>query len=197
MALGTLFGRTTSKHFVSWPMFAGFGKAEEVIAFINDCLQDLQSRTADVPDEDKPTVLGAAATFKGAHGIEGVYANYKLLEILNANDVTRGSSDLVGGVVVDKEQIISWNPEYIFFDFTGLNLVKEDLKKNPGFYAQLTAFQNGKLYQCIPNSTSYYSNVEIPIVSSYYIGSIIFPEQFKDIVFKDKANGSSSFPWVR
>ena len=140
-----------------------------------------------MPDEDKPTVLGAAATFKGAHGIEGVYANYKLLEILNANDVTRGSSDLVGGVVVDKEQIISWNPEYIFFDFTGLNLVKEDIKKNPGFYAQLTAFQNGKLYQ-YPNSTSYYSNVEIPIVNSYYIGSIIFPEQFKDIVFKDKAN---------
>ncbi len=188
VALGTLFGEDYEQALRILADVCGVPeKAEEVIAFINDCLQDLQSRTADVPDEDKPTVLGAAATFKGAHGIEGVYANYKLLEILNANDVTRGSSDLVGGVVVDKEQIISWNPEYIFFDFTGLNLVKEDLKKNPGFYAQLTAFQNGKLYQ-YPNSTSYYSNVEIPIVNSYYIGSIIFPEQFKDIVFKDKAN---------
>jgi iron complex transport system substrate-binding protein len=188
VALGTLFGEDYEQALRILADVCGVPeKAEEVIAFINDCLQDLQSRTADVPDEDKPTVLGAAATFKGAHGIEGVYANYKLLEILNANDVTRGSSDLVGGVVVDKEQIISWNPEYIFFDFTGLNLVKEDIKKNPGFYAQLTAFQNGKLYQ-YPNSTSYYSNVEIPIVNSYYIGSIIFPEQFKDIVFKDKAN---------
>jgi len=167
-------------------------KAEEVITFINDCLQDLRTRTADVPDEDKPTVLGAAATFKGSHGIEGVYANYEIFKILHANDVTKDSTALIDGVLVDKEQIIGWNPEYIFFDYTGLALVQEDFKKNPDFYAHLQAFQNGKLYQ-YPNATSYYSNVEIPLVNSYYIGSIIFPEQFKDLVFADKANEIFAF----
>ncbi|MGI5822440.1 MAG: ABC transporter substrate-binding protein [Dethiobacteria bacterium] len=191
--LGTLFGEDYEQALRLLADVCGVPeKAEEVITFINDCLQDLRTRTADVPDEDKPTVLGAAATFKGSHGIEGVYANYEIFKILHANDVTKDSTDLIDGVLVDKEQIIGWNPEYIFFDYTGLALVEEDLKKNPDFYAHLQAFQNGKLYQ-YPNATSYYSNVEIPLVNSYYIGSIIFPEQFKDIVFADKANGIFAF----
>ncbi|MGI5876354.1 MAG: ABC transporter substrate-binding protein [Dethiobacteria bacterium] len=186
--IGTLFGEDYEQALRFLADVCGVPeRAEEVIAFINGCLDDLYTRTANVPDEDKPTVLGSAATFKGPHGIEGVYANHSLFKALNANDVTRESSDLVGGVLVDKEQIIGWNPDYIFFDFTGLELVKNDLKENPGFYAQLKAFQNGNLYQ-YPNATSYYSNVEIPLVNCYYIGSIIFPEQFEDITFEDKAN---------
>jgi iron complex transport system substrate-binding protein len=41
-------------------------RAEEVIAYINGCLDDLAARTAGVPDAEKPTALAAAATFKGA-----------------------------------------------------------------------------------------------------------------------------------
>jgi iron complex transport system substrate-binding protein len=188
VAMGTLFGEDYEEALRILADVCGVPeRAEEVIAFIDNCLQDLHARTADLPDGDKPSALGSAATFKGTHGIEGVYTNYEIFKILNANDVTKGSTALESGVVVDKEQIIGWNPEYIFFDFTGLSLVKEDLKKNPGFYAQLSAFESGKLYQ-YPNSTSYYSNVEIPIVNAYYVGSILFPEQFEDLVFEEKAN---------
>ena len=161
-------------------------RAEEVISYINGCLDDLAARTADVPDADKPTALAAAATFKGPHGIEGVYSKYAVFEAVAANDVTAGISDKSGGVMVDKEQVIGWNPDIIFFDYSGLELVKTDYAENPDFYAHLTAFQNGNIYQ-YPNSTYYYSNVEIPIVNSYYVANILYPEQFKDIVFEEKA----------
>ena len=78
-------------------------------------------------------------------------------------------------------------PQYIFFDSGGVGLVKDDYEKNPDFYAQLTAVQDGNLYQ-YPSSTSYYSNVEIPIVNSYYVAGLLYPSQFQDIEFKDKAN---------
>ncbi|NCC68272.1 MAG: iron ABC transporter substrate-binding protein, partial [Clostridia bacterium] len=162
-------------------------RSEEVIAYINACLDDLNTRTADVPDEAKPTVLGAAATFKGMHGIDGVYTKYAVFTAINANDVTNGISETSGGVMVDKEQIIGWDPQIIFFDSSGMPLVEQDYEENPDFYAHLTAVADGNLYQ-YPNSTSYFSNVEIPIVNSYYVASIIYPEQFSDIVFEDKAN---------
>ena len=162
-------------------------RAEEVISYINDCLKDLETRVSGIPDTDKPTVLGAAATFKGAHGIEGVYTRYAVFEAISANDVVKGLSDQAGAVVIDKEQILGWNPQYIFLDSGGVNLVQTDYKKNPDFYAHLTAVGDGNLYK-YPSSTSYYSNVEMSIVNSYYVASILYPEQFKDIDFNEKAN---------
>lgn len=186
--MGTLFGKDYEDALrLLGDVCGAKDRAEEVISYINDSLQDLASRTSNVPDENKPSVLGAAATFKGAHGIEGVYFKYAVFEAISANDVTKGISDKASGVLIDKEKIIDWDPQYIFFDSGGVNLVKIDYAKNPDFYAQLKAVQDENLFQ-YPSSTSYYSNVEIPIVNSYYVASILYPEQFKDIVFKDKAN---------
>ena len=92
-----------------------------------------------------------------------------------------------GAVVIDKEQIIGWDPDVIFFDYSGVTLVNEDYKTNPDFYTHLTAVDNGNLYR-YPNSTYYYSNLEIPIVNCYYVASIVYPEQFGDVNFEDRAN---------
>ena len=86
--------------------------AEEVIAFINGCLADLEGRVRDIPDSDKPTVLAAGATFKGGHSIDGIYTEYPVFEVLAANDAAK---DVAGeanasGVMVDKEQILAWDP---------------------------------------------------------------------------------------
>lgn len=163
-------------------------RAEEVIAYINDSLADLDSRTKDIPEEGKPTVLGAGATFKGSHSIDGVYTNYSVFETLHANDVADGISGQTGssGVMVDREQIIAWDPDMIFFDAGSMELVRNDYADNPGYFKQLKAVKNGELYQW-PNSTYHWSNVEIPLVSSYFVGSLLYPEAFADIDFDAKA----------
>lgn len=163
-------------------------KAEKLIAFINDCLADLTARTENIPDDTKPSVLGAGATFKGSHSIDGVYKNYPLFKILAANDVAsyiegqEGSS----GVMVDKEQILEWNPDIIFFDAGSMELVRTDYAENPGYFEQLKAVQSGELYQW-PNSTWHWSNVEIPLVSAYFTGALLYPDAFADVDFEEKA----------
>jgi len=185
--MGTLFGKDYEEGLLLLGEVCGVKqRAEDVISFINNCLKDLKTRTSGVPEADKPSVLGAAATFKGAHGIEGVYTRYPVFEAISANDVTGGISDKSGGVLIDKEQIIGWNPHYIFFDSGGVGLVRADYAKNPDYYAQLRAVRDGKLFQ-YPSSTSYYSNVEIPVINSYYVAGLLYPEQFKDVVFEQKA----------
>jgi iron complex transport system substrate-binding protein len=186
--VGTLFQKDYEEAFRLLGDVCGVkDRAEEVITYINNSLDDLANRTASVPDVGKPSVLWAAATFKGAHGIDGVYVNSIIFEKIAAKDVTEGIFDTRSGVVVEKEQILGWNPQYIFFDSGNSQLVRTDFEKDPDFFEILTAVQNGDLYQC-PNNTYYYSNLEIPIVNCYYIASLLYPEQFADIDFEEKAN---------
>ncbi len=186
--VGTLFQKDYEEAFRLLGDVCGVkDRAEEVITYLNNSLDDLANRTASVPDVGKPSVLWAAATFKGAHGIDGVYANSIIFEKIAAKDVTEGIFDTRSGVVVEKEQILGWNPQYIFFDSGNSQLVRTDFEKDPDFFEILTAVQNEDLYQC-PNNTYYYSNLEIPIVNCYYIASLLYPEQFADIDFEEKAN---------
>lgn len=162
-------------------------RAEELITFIQDCLDDLRHRAQTASDTEKPTVLGAGATFKGSHSIDGVYVNYPVFEILGAKDVASGISDKTGGLLVDREQILLWNPDIIFFDTSSMALVNTEYNEDPTYFEQLKAVQKGELYQW-PNSTWHYSNVEIPLVSSYYVGSLLYPEAFDDVDFEAKAS---------
>ena len=167
-------------------------RAEEVISYIHGCLDDLNARTKDLAADAKPPVLCAAATFKGGHGIEGVYANNAVLAAVNANDVTIGYIDAQKGVEVDKEQIIAWDPEILIFDASNIGLIKNQYAEDKALFESLRAVKSGKLYQW-PNSTSNYTNVEIPIVNAYYAGSVMFPEAFADVDFDAKAEEVFSF----
>lgn len=161
-------------------------RAETVIAFIQECLADLDSRTSSIADDNKPTALCAAATFRGGHGIAGVYANNAVFATVNAKDVTVGYIDAQKGVEVDKEQVLEWNPDLIVLDASNLGLVENEYAEDPAFFESLNAVKNGELYQW-PNSTSNYTNVEIPLVNAYYIGSVMFPGAFADVDFETKA----------
>lgn len=163
-------------------------RAEEVIGFIHTCLDDLNNRTKDLAQEEKPLVLGAAATFRGGHGISGVYVDYPVFGAIAANDAAVGleKADFDTGVEVDKEKILEWDPEIIFLDAGNMGLVETEYKEDPGFFQQLSAVKNGQVYQW-PNSTANYTNLEIPLVSAYYAGSVLYPEAFEDINFEEKA----------
>ena len=167
-------------------------RAEAVISFINDCLADLDARTKDIPDADKPLVLGAAATFRGGHGIEGVYSNNAIFSKIHANDAAAGLTEGPKGVEIDREQVLAWDPDMIILDAGNIELVRTQYAEDPSFFEQLSAVKNGKVYQW-PNSTANYTNVEIPLVSAYYAGALMFPEAFADVDFEAKANEIFSF----
>lgn len=185
---GTLFGEDYNESLRILGEVCGVSdRAEAVIQFLDDCLGDLARRTAGAGET--PTVLGAGATFKGSHSIDGVYTNYPVFQILSANDVAREVAGQTGasGVMVDREQILTWDPEIIFFDSGSMELLRTDYAENPGYFQQLKAVREGRLYQW-PNSTWHWSNVEIPLVSAYYTGTLLYPEAFADVDFSAKAS---------
>ena len=161
-------------------------RCKEVIDYMQAAKQDLNNRTKDIPDDEKPTVFSGAVSFRGGHGIEGTYAQFPPFVAINAKNVV-DETGKDGSLIIDKEKILTWNPDIIFLDPNNMHLVRDDYKDNADFYHSLKAVQDGKVYTQIAYNW-YTTNVEVAIADAYYAGTIIYPEQFKDINIVEKAN---------
>ena len=161
-------------------------RCKEVIDYMQAAKQDLNNRTKDIPDDQKPTVFRGAVSFRGGHGIEGTYAQFPPFVAINAKNVV-DETGKDGSLIIDKEKILTWNPDIIFLDPNNMHLVRDDYKDNADFYHSLKAVQDGKVYTQIAYNW-YTTNVEVAIADAYYAGTIIYPEQFKDINIVEKAN---------
>ena len=161
-------------------------RCKEVIDYMQAAKQDLNNRTKDIPDDQKPTVFSGAVSFRGGHGIEGTYAQFPPFVAINAKNVV-DETGKDGSLIIDKEKILTWNPDIIFLDPNNMHLVRDDYKDNADFYHSLKAVQDGKVYTQIAYNW-YTTNVEVAIADAYYAGTIIYPEQFNDINIVEKAN---------
>ena len=154
-------------------------RAEELTTYLKEVQEDLDSRTKNIPDSGKPSVYVAGVSFRGLHGFEGTEAGYGPFELIHANNLadTTGQS---GAFDIDLEQVLSWDPDIIFLDFNGMDLINKDYAKNPDYYHALTAVQEGKVYTQI-SFRSYASNLDTALADTYYAACILYPEQFQDV----------------
>jgi iron complex transport system substrate-binding protein len=162
-------------------------RAEAVVEFIERAKADLQSRTKDIPQEKKPKVYVGGIGYRGAHGIESTEQHYLPLEWTNSINLAKEITAKVGShVFSDKEVIMKLNPDVIFLDGGGLELIRQDYQKKPQFYKNLKAFQTGRVYVLFPFNF-YATNIETVLVDAYAVGKVLYPGHFEDITIDDKA----------
>jgi len=161
-------------------------KAEEIVAYMERCRLDLHARTKDIPDSHRPKVYVGGVNMKGAHGIESTQGDYPLFNAVNARNVV-DELGRRGALMVDKEKLIQWNPDIIFIDEGGLELVRQDYQKNKPFYQVLGAVKKGQIYGQLPYNY-YTTNIDTAIANAYYIGKVLYPDHFADIDPVAKAN---------
>lgn len=161
-------------------------RAREVLDFLDRCKEDLDSRTKDIPEEEKPAVYVGGLSFKGTHGIESTYGNYPPLAAVKAKNVA-DEAGKEGSFAIDREQLLAWDPDIIFIDAGGLQLVKDDYRKDPAVYQSLSAVKAGEVYNLIPYNW-YWTNIGTAIADAYFAGKVIYPERFADIEPAEKAD---------
>jgi iron complex transport system substrate-binding protein len=154
-------------------------RAKELTDYLKGIQQDLDQRTRDIPEDEKPTVYVGGVSFKGHHGFEGTEAGYGPFALIGAKNLA-DTTGQTGAFNIDLEQVLSWDPDIIFVDFNGMDFINEDYAKNPDYYNALTAVQEGKVYSQISFRSSA-SNLETALADAYYAACVIYPEQFRDV----------------
>lgn len=160
-------------------------RAEDLTAYLKSIQKDLDDRTASIAEDAKPTCYVGGVSFKGHHGFEGTEAYYGPFELIHAKNLANTTGQ-TGAFNIDVEQVLSWDPEIIFLDFNGMNLINEDYGAHPEFYKALTAVQEGKVYSQISFRSSA-SNLETALADAYYAACVMYPQQFQDIDPVEKA----------
>ena len=170
-------------------------RAKDLIAYFDAVEADLQKRVAGL-SADKTVYVGGVA-YNGAHGLDGTDPTYYSFEILNiknaAGEITSVSQ--TGYAQVSKEKILEWDPDFIIVDLATLTAAEggalAELKNDPS-YRELTAVKNSMVYTVNPH-TSMNVNHETTLANAYFIGKLLYPEQFADIDPVKKADEIYTF----
>lgn len=172
-------------------------RAEEIIQYFEDTLTDLENRVKDIPASEKTVYVGGVA-YNGPHGLNGTNPIYLPFVALKADNVAAGvplTGSSTGYALVSKEKILEWDPDIVFIDVetiaaAGGGAFSE--LKNDASYKELAAVKSGEIYAVNPY-TSMGVNHETALANCYYIGKILYPEQFKDIDPAQKADEIYTF----
>ncbi len=161
-------------------------KAQAAVALLQRAQNDLNARTKGIPDAGRPTVYVGGLGSKGTHGITSTQARYALLHAINARNVVDDTGQN-GSLMVDKEKLLAWDPDFIFIDQGGLAAIVEDYRKNAAFYESLSAVKQGQVYAQLPYN-SYNTNIDTAIANAYYLGKVLYPAAFAGVDPAQKAD---------
>jgi iron complex transport system substrate-binding protein len=174
-------------------------RAEECITFFKNTINDLEKRTASVAENRKVTCYIGGIAFRGPHGILSTEPGYAPFTMIGAKNVAfnpdDGKKQKRHGIIA-KEKLIEWDPQIIFMDLSTFQLTDKtsalyQIRHDP-VYKNIQAVKNGNIYAVLPYN-SYTTNHEIVLANAYYIGKILFHEQFIDIDPRKKADEIFSF----
>lgn len=158
--------------------------AQAVVDKMREWQADLNDRTADIPEGDRPTCYAGAVNYKGAKSFGGTYAKYPPFEAINIKNVADEAIDK-GSVEVSLEQLGEWNPDFMFLNAGNMELMKKDYADNKEFFDNLKAFEEGNLYTQ-PSYNMNGTNVELAICDAYFDGATVYPDAFKDVDLAEK-----------
>jgi iron complex transport system substrate-binding protein len=161
-------------------------RASAVVHFIEEAQKDLGARVKGIPDDQKPSVYIGGIGFKGTHGIESTETIYAPFEWVKARNIAV-SAGKKGHLFVDKEKLLTWNPDIIFIDSGGNELVRQDYVKKFDFYNGLRAFKNRRVH-ILQSFNWYMTNLGTVVADAYTVGKILYPKPFSDVNPEDKAD---------
>ena len=166
-------------------------RCEEVLSYIDQCRADLASRTADISEEDKPSAYTGAVTFSGRHGFTGTYSHFGPFDAVGAVNVADTDGE-EGYYETDREQVLVWDPDYIFLDPGNMDLVNEEIAAFPDYFSSLRAAEEGRVYT-MPSFNNCGMNISYALVNAYWAGTVLFPEEFSDVNIQEKAGEILTF----
>ncbi len=174
-------------------------RAEEVIAFFQTNIRELEQRAADVPESERPTAFVGGVAKKGPHGFqstEPAYPPFRFVNVKNAAYHPGMSGKQLAHADMAKEKIVALNPEFLFLDLSTLQMGENagglhELRTDPA-YRSLTAVKQDQVYGLLPYNW-YSRNFGSILADAWFIGKTVYPERFRDVDPAAKADEIYTF----
>ncbi len=164
-------------------------KAESLVSFIESERAEIEKRTADVPEDQKPAVyicgLGNWGTTN--HLMTGTekYIGFKVANIKNA--VTGVDGPAIQAIEEEKFVAIGEDMDIIIMDAAAVKNIKPLYAENPAMFDTCKAWRDGEVYLEMAYN-AYYTNCEIALINTWFLAKTVYPELFEDIDMIAKTN---------
>ncbi|MDR3314875.1 MAG: ABC transporter substrate-binding protein [Coriobacteriales bacterium] len=149
-------------------------RAQDWNAYFDEKVAYVTERVGTIPQSDRKTAI----YIYGEEGL-GVFSQYSYpsfwLELAGGRNIADESGAEMD-TVVTMEQMIAWNPDFIFMgreDSTDL------VTANPA-WSQMTAVSNGAVYLC-PDGVMYWDYSSEGVLLMEYLAQKMYPELFTDL----------------
>ena len=170
-------------------VFGNEEKAETLVSFIESERAEIEKRTAEIPDEEKPGVyicgLGNWGTTN--HLMVGT-EKYIVCRVANVKNVVTG---LEGAAIqpIEEELFVSLGEDMdmIIMDAAAVKNIKPLYEENPAMFDTCKAWQNGEVYLEMAYN-AYYTNCEIALINTWFAAKTVYPDLFEDIDMTEKTN---------
>ncbi|MBO4279680.1 MAG: ABC transporter substrate-binding protein [Spirochaetales bacterium] len=161
-----------------------FGKedrAEAIVSFIETEKAEISSRTASVAESDKPSVYICGLGNWGTTNHLMTMPNYVAFSVANVKNAASGLSSK-GVQAIEKEYFVALGKDMdmIIMDAAAVKNIKPLSKEDPTMFDSCKAWQDGEVYLQMAFN-AYYTNYELALANTWFIGKTVYPDLFADI----------------
>lgn len=165
--LGRIFGREE--------------RAAELNAFVAEQRAEIQQRTADIAEEDKPGVYICGLGNWGTTNHLMTAQNYIVFEIANVRNVV---TDLEGSgirpIEAEKFAALGEEMDMMFVDAAAVKNIRPLYAEDNTLFDTCKAWNDGEVYLEMAYN-AYYTNYEIALLNTWFIAKTVYPDRFRDI----------------
>ncbi len=168
-----------------------FGKedrAASLLAFVGEQREDIERRTADIGEEDRPGVYICGLGNWGTTNHLMTAQNYISFDIANVRNVV---TDLgaPGIQPIEEEKFIALGEDMdiMLIDAAAVKNIAPLFQEDGSMFDSCRAWREGRVYLQMAYN-AYYTNYETALINAWYIGKTVYPDAFADIDMAKKTD---------
>ena len=169
-------------------IFGAEEKAAELVAYVKAEAAEISARTADIAEEEKPSVYVCGLGNWGTTDHLMTAENYVSFQIANVKNVlTDTGAQGIQPIEEEKFVSIGGDMDRIILDAAAVKNIKPLYQEDPTMFDTCKAWQDGEVYLEMAYN-AYYTNYEIALINTWFIAKSVYPEAFADIDLTAKTN---------
>ena len=163
-------------------------KAAALVKFVQDEAAEITARTADIPEDSKPSVYVCGLGNWGTTNHLMTAESYVSFQIANVKNVLTDTGTQ-GIQPIEEEKFVELGDsmDIMIMDAAAVKNIAPLYQEDPTMFDTCKAWQDGEVYLEMAYN-AYYTNFEIALINTWFIAKTVYPEQFADIDLTAKTN---------